>query len=191
MSEFDDYRDLFAQSGNFDIPPNLKLGLSLDAGKSTTVHFDIERTWYSEIDSVGNPLSNLFACPTAGVGGVDVESCLGGKRGAGFGWDDMTTYKIGGEHKLQANPEWTVRAGCSRAKQPIGKGELLFNITAPGVVEQHVTLGVSRQLENGREFNLSLLYAPENKEKGTNPFDPTQTIELGMHQFELEFGYSW
>ncbi len=191
MSEFDDYSDLFAEAGNFDIPPNLKVGISLAASQSTSVHFDIERTWYGEIDSVGNSINNLFSCPTAEAGGTDLESCLGGKRGAGFGWGDMTSYKLGAEHKLQGYPEWTLRAGYSWADQPIGKGELAFNIIAPGVIEQHFTVGFSRQLKDDREFNLSFMYAPENTVKASSPFDPTQTIELGMHQFELEFGYSW
>jgi hypothetical protein len=46
-------------------------------------------------------------------------------------------------------------------------------------------------MQNGKEFSMMLMYAPEAQEKGRNTFDPTQTIELRMHQFELEFGLSW
>jgi hypothetical protein len=35
------------------------------------------------------------------------------------------------------------------------------------------------------------MYAPEEQVQGRNTFDPTQTIELRMQQFELEFGLSW
>jgi long-chain fatty acid transport protein len=35
------------------------------------------------------------------------------------------------------------------------------------------------------------MYAPEQTLKGPNNFDPTQTIEESMHQFELEVSYSW
>ena len=35
------------------------------------------------------------------------------------------------------------------------------------------------------------MVAPEGKVSGRNTFDPTQRLELKMHQFELEFGFSW
>jgi hypothetical protein len=35
------------------------------------------------------------------------------------------------------------------------------------------------------------MYAPEQTLKGNNNFDPTQTVEFSMHQFELEVSYSW
>jgi long-chain fatty acid transport protein len=35
------------------------------------------------------------------------------------------------------------------------------------------------------------MYAPENTVRGANAFDPTQTIELTMEQFEIEFSWSW
>ena len=46
-------------------------------------------------------------------------------------------------------------------------------------------------MDNGREYSFAFMYAPSNKVSGASPFDPTQSIELEMHQFELEFGYSW
>ena len=34
-------------------------------------------------------------------------------------------------------------------------------------------------------------HAPSKTITGRNTFDPTQTIELKMHQFDFEFGYAW
>ena len=53
-----------------------------------------------------------------------------------------------------------------------------------------MTFGGSRALKSGREFSFGLMYAPKENAKGVNPFDPTQTIEFEMHQFELEFAIS-
>lgn len=187
MQEFDDYSDLFAESGGFDIPASWRLSASYQSSPAISLHFDYENTLYSDTDSVGNSISNIFACPTAGAGGTDVTSCLGGNNGAGFGWDDVDTYKIG----LQwvANNKMTYRFGYSFANQPIDKGETLFNILAPAVVEQHLTFGFTRALSNDHEFNMAFMYAPSNSVKGINPFDPTQTIEIEMYQFEIEVGY--
>jgi long-chain fatty acid transport protein len=85
----------------------------------------------------------------------------------------------------------TYRAGFSKGDQPIQPSEVLFNILAPGVMEQHISFGMGKKLSNDREWGFSFLYAPEKSVKGGSMFDPTQTIELKMHQFELEFYYTW
>jgi len=191
MSEFDDYSDLFAQGGGFDVPESIRGGISFWLNDTTAFHYDIEHTSFSSVDSVGNPLSNLFGCPTAGAGGTNLAGCLGGGQGAGFGWDDMTTHKIGYQWKSSRFEDWTFRVGYSHGKQPIEPSEVLFNMMAPGVIEQHFTAGFTHVLNSGKEYSMSIMYAPEETVNGTNPFDPTQQIELKMHQFEIEFGYSW
>jgi long-chain fatty acid transport protein len=35
------------------------------------------------------------------------------------------------------------------------------------------------------------MYAPKKRLRGPNAFDPTQTIELRMDQFEIEVSWSW
>ena len=184
MSEFKDYADLFAGAGAFDIPASAKLGLSFGRGSGVRVNLDVEHTQYSDIDSVGNPMANIAACPTAGLGGTDLESCLGGKNGAGFGWDDMTTYKLGIEWLVDESTTW--RFGYSYGKQPIQESDVLFNVLAPGVMEQHVTFGLTKA-----NWNFSLMFAPSNSVEGQNMFDPTQLIELKMSQFEFEASYAF
>jgi len=191
MSEFDDYSDLFAQQGGFDVPESIRGGVSMRLANGNSVHYDIEHTSFSSVSSVGNPLSNLFSCPTAGAGGTNLSGCLGGGNGAGFGWDDMTTHKLGYQWKLANLSDWTFRVGYSHGQQPIESSQVLFNMLAPGVIKQHFTTGFTHVLDSGREYSMSLMYAPEEKVTGTNPFDPTQQIEIRMHQFEVEFGYSW
>ena len=191
MSEFDDYSDLFAAGGNFDIPQNIRFGVSWDYSDRVTLHYDTDHTNYRDIDSVGNPIANIFGCPTAGMGGTDLSYCLGGDRGAGFGWNDMTVHKFGLSWQPASLPAWTLRAGVSHGQQPIEQTEVLFNILAPGVIERHFTVGATRRLADGKAWSVMLMVAPEGKVSGHNTFDPTQRLELKMHQFELEFGFSW
>jgi long-chain fatty acid transport protein len=35
------------------------------------------------------------------------------------------------------------------------------------------------------------MYAFDNSQKGPNNFDPTQTVEFSMDQWELEVSYAW
>lgn len=189
MGEFDDYADLFAEDGGFDIPSSIKAGISFVATDALRVNFDVEHVAYSDIDSVGNPLSNFFTgCFIANPAVFPAtDSCLGGPTGAGFGWDDMTTYKLGFEWQRDDNNTW--RFGYSFGEQPIQSADVVFNILAPGVMEQHITFGWSSKRPSGGLLTMSLMYAPEKTVSGANTFDPTQTIDLKMSQFEFEVAY--
>ena len=189
MSEFKDYSDLFAEKGGFDIPASTKIGVSFAGTNNVRVNLDVEHTEYSDVASVGNPMANIAGCPTAGLGGTDLESCLGGKNGAGFGWDDMTTYKVGVEWARSDTTAY--RFGYSYGGQPIQSADVLFNVLAPGVMEQHFTFGMTKMRSGGGAWNVSLMYAPSTSVTGTNMFDPTQTIKLEMSQFEFEVSYLW
>lgn len=188
MGEFDSYADLFAAKGSFDIPANAKVGITFRPRETFAISFDVEQIWYSNIESVGNPFANIFSCPTIG-GGTDFSGCLGGSRGAGFGWDDMTIYKVGVE--WSTSEDWTWRAGYSNGSQPIPSSEVMFNILAPAVIEDHVAFGFSKNNKKGGQWNFSFMYAFEGKQSGLNPFDPTQSINIKMYQWEAELSYSW
>ncbi len=196
MGEFDDYADLFAQDGGFDIPSSIKAGISFLASDMLRINFDIEHIAYTDVDSVSNPLANIFSgCPTANPMAPDSSGCLGGSNGGGFGWEDMTAYKLGFEwQRDEAN---TLRFGYSYGEQPIQSADVIFNVLAPGVMEDHITFGWTHTLANGKPLTFSLMYAPEVKVTGPNVFDftplapttPPQSIELKMTQFEFEVGY--
>ncbi len=188
MDEFDDYSDLFAESGGFDIPSSIKGGISFLASDALRVNVDIEHTTYSEIKSIANPMQNLFSCPIVPFG-TELENCLGGVAGGGFGWEDMTTYKLGFEWQRDEANTW--RFGYSYGEQPIQSADVLFNILAPGVMEQHITFGLTHKAANGGLWDFSFMFAPEKSVSGPSAFDPTQTITLEMSQLEFEVAYTF
>ena len=189
MSEFDDYADLFAEQGGFDIPANAKIGLTFQTSETLSLSIDAEHIWYSSVGSVGNSFGNIFTCPTVNPMSTITSGCLGGSNGAGFGWDDMTIYKLGVE--WNRGSDWTWRAGYSNGSQPISSSEVLFNILAPAVIEDHIAVGFTKENSKGGQLNFSFTYALEGSVRGPNPFDPTQTLEIEMDQFEAELSYSW
>ena len=101
----------------------------------------------------------------------------------------MTTYKIGFE--WQRDDDIILRFGYSYGEQPVQAADVLFNILAPGVMEQHITFGLTKKAANGGEWNFSFMAAPENSVKGPSAFDPTQQIEVTMNQLEFEVAYSF
>ncbi|MGZ5433921.1 MAG: OmpP1/FadL family transporter [Thermoanaerobaculia bacterium] len=174
MSSFDEYKGLFAEGGGFDIPSALTAGVAVRATDTVTLVADYQRIQYSDVRSIGNPLlPNLMQQP------------LGMDGGAGFGWEDISVYKIGVD--WQATSEWGFRAGYSKADQPIPDSEVLFNILAPGVVEQHYTFGVSRG-----NLNFGFMFAPSQSVIGANPLEMPgqQRIELEMSQWQMDFSYT-
>ena len=121
---------------------------------------------------------------------MDAVGCLGGAAGAGFGWEDMTIFKIG--YQVDLNEKHTIRIGYSHADQPIPESETLFNILAPAVIEDHFTAGWTMRVGDNQEFNLAAMYAPSNSVKGANPFDGGSTqIEIEMSQLDLQAGWAW
>ncbi len=187
MSEFNDYADLFAENGGFDMPSTWTIGMAVRPSDALTLMIDVQEIKYSDAKSVSNGIENLFNCPS--LGGSDLEGCLGGQRGAGFGWDDMRVYKFGAAWDY--TDTWTWRAGFSMTNQPIPKSEMTFNILAPGVMEEHFTVGFTQKLDSGNEVNFSFMYAPEVTVRGPQNFDPSQQVTLQMQQVELELSYSW
>ncbi len=178
MSELDKYKGLFAEQGDFDIPSNWTVGLAVKATPELVFVFDVQRINYSEVKSINNPLlPNL------------ITSQLGNDGGAGFGWKDMTIYKVGVQWK--SSKEWTWRAGYSKGNQPIRESEVLFNILAPGVIEQHVTAGFTKATADNQDLNFALTRALSHSVTGPNPLDPTENIELKMDQWQIAASYAW
>lgn len=187
MDEFDDYSDLFPEDGDFDVPPTLWAGIAIELTKKLTFVADYQKIWYEDVEAISNDVQNLYSCPTAMLGGTDFDSCLGGNDGGGFGWDDIDIIKLG--LQWQTHPDVTVRFGYSHSDNPIDDDQVLFNILAPGVIEDHITIGATIDTKNMGEINFEAMHALHNSVKGANAFDPTQEIRIGMHQFEL--GLSW
>ena len=179
MGEFDDYAGLFAEAGDFDIPSSWTAGIALGfSGMGFAV--DVQQVRYSDVAAVGNPLlPNLQ------------QSQLGMDSGAGFGWDDMTVVKAGGWYRTNAG--WMIRAGYSHGDQPIPESEVLFNILAPGVIERHLTLGLSRPVGLDKELSVVVTRALPNTVRGPNPLEMAgrQAIELEMDQWEVSVGLAF
>jgi long-chain fatty acid transport protein len=141
MTEFDKYKGLFAEQGDFDMPENYNVGIAFQATPNLTVLADYRRINYNDIPSVGNPSAGLLQCA-----GGNTAFCLGGSSGAGFGWQNVNVYKIGFEY--QYSRELTLRAGYSHNDNPIRAQDVTINILAPGVIEDHVALGFTYKTKN-------------------------------------------
>ncbi len=168
------------------MPAAATVGVAWKNTPGSVLAFDVQHIWYSAVHSIGNPFANLLN----GIANKKPNDLLGGSDGAGFGWRDMTVYKLG--YQWQAGREWTLRTGVSYGRQPIPSSEVMFNILAPGVQEWHFTAGVTKKIGRKSEFSLAAMFSPSKRVTGPNPFDAPgqQTVSLKMQQFELEASYA-
>lgn len=220
MTKFDKYEGLFAEQGDFDIPENYSLGFSFKVTPKLSIAADVQWILYSDIASVGNrhattslndlctrpvsaPQSSCStpdrAAPPAGLGPEPASHALGENDGWGFGWDDATAYKIGLEYEY--SDQWTFRAGFNYGESVIPDDQLLFNMIAPAVVEQHYTLGFSYRPSKKTEISASYMYAPKNsqtcevndgcKTMLTQREGNFAAVEMGIQSLGASFAYKF
>lgn len=152
MGSFDSYKGLFAEQGGFDIPSHYGLGIAWEPDNKWLVAFDYERINYSDAKSVSNPSTN--------------QAPLGADNGPGFGWQDINVYRLGVQYRI--DPTWAVRAGYNRSDNPILSRDVTLNILAPGVVQDHVTLGFSYTINPTSEISMAYGHAFENEVTGSS-----------------------
>lgn len=177
MNEFDRYRGLFAEQGDFDIPQMFNAGIAWSGIQDHWFLLDIQHIRYSEIDSVGNPVMPI------------TPGSLGTDDGPGFGWDDMTIVKLGWQWQHTQSHAW--RAGVSYGESPISSEDVLFNILAPGIQEWHITGGLTHNFSDNLEVSGMVFYSPAKEVSGPNPLAANQTIDIEMYQVGASASIGW
>jgi long-chain fatty acid transport protein len=180
MTEFDDYKGLLAEEGDFDIPPIIDLGFAYRFTPGWILVFHYQRIQFEEVASVSNAADLVFSPGT---------TPLGTSNGLGFGWEDVDVYKIGLQWEYRS--DLSFRAGFGYASETFEGDQALFNVLAPAVIRKHFTFGIGKTLASGNEVNLAIMYAPEEKVHGTNPNTGPQTGYVEMSQWDLELGWTF
>jgi long-chain fatty acid transport protein len=179
-SDFDKYGGLFAQGGGFDIPANFGGGVAWKATRQLTLAADVQRIQYSGVDSVGNPLAKLFA-----------GNFFGSASGPGFGWKDVTVGKIGVAYDID---DWTLRGGYSYATQPIPGSQTFLNILAPGVVQNHLSIGATWRNGKSGELSLAYTHAFRKTVSGSDSIPPNLgggEADIHLSEDILGVAYGW
>jgi len=182
MGNFERYKGLLADGGNFDVPENYVVGVALKPASSLTLVADVQQINYSDVPSLGNPANCFLA----------VNCLLGTPTGPGSGWRDVTAVKLG--LAFDATPSLTLRAGLAHSTQPIPPDQTLLNVFAPAVTTKHFTLGATWRLAQGPELTLSFVKAMENTVQGSNSIPAGVgggEADLRMKQQAIGFALGW
>lgn len=182
MSEFEEYKGLFAEEGDFDIPSTLQVGVSYQATPALTLVADYQRINYGDIRSLANSNGEPLG----------PSNYLGQDSGIGGGWVDAKVMKLGLEWRY--SDRLTLRAGYSHSNDLIPASQTLINIVAPVVNDEHFSLGATYEVDKKSRWNFSLTHAPKRTISGYNPNTGGETGQQGslyMEQTEFEISYTW
>lgn len=196
MTKWDKYRGLFAEQGDFDIPENYGLGIAVKATDKLTAAFDVMKIKYSGVASVSNPGPGVYngtgydeATIAMEIFGASKDVFeLGNDAGMGFGWKDMTVYKLGLIYDV--NEDLTLRAGYNYGESPVRNDQLVFSALAPGIVEHHYSVGFTKQMKGELDWEISgvYMYVAENTQEGCSQA-VVGCVSYSMYQHILGVGF--
>lgn len=189
MSKFEKYKHLFAEDGDFDMPESLNLGISGKPSPALTLAADYQRINYGSVRSIANSSRMAGDGPAGTAGGV--ANSLGCVSCRGFGWGSVDVIKLGVEY--QYNQDLTLRAGWNHTGNPIQERDVTFNMLAPGVVKDHLTLGFTYNVSKDSELTMAYMHAFKNSVSGPSLFNMwvggTATDKIEMYQDSLGIAY--
>lgn len=182
MDEFDRYAGLFAEGGDFDIPPVATLGVAwkLPTDPRLTLTAEYQRIFYGSVPALANSSTTL------------APGSLGTATGPGFGWEDMDVLRLG--FLFKKDDRLTLRGGISHATGFTQPQEALMNILAPATPQWHVSVGATYRLNEKWSITGSYTHAFSNSLTGTNPAvmgSQPVTIHMNQHEFAIGAVYSW
>lgn len=183
MTKMKKYSGLLADNGDFDIPSNFGLGLAVNPTDSFSIAFDVSRINYNEIDSLSNP------APTAAefTGGFATNRLLGNKEGVGFGWNNITVFKLGMRYIL--DDKVTLRLGANYGQEQTPKNAAILNVITPAVSSKHLTAGFSYKPNKTSEWSFAIMQAFRNElsAKGTAFLGADAETGISLTAFELSY----
>lgn len=178
MSKFHRYAGLFADQGRFDIPANGVVGLAFKPTRRQVVAFDFQRIYYGAVNSIGDTNANL------GPGS------LGTSGGPGFGWQDISVYKLG--YQIKTSRIWTWRVGYAYNTQPIPPSQVLLNVLAPGTVQRDVSAGFTARVAHNQTVSVAGMYGLNQTVYGNAPAAfGGAPIKINLHEYQLEGNWGW
>ncbi len=176
MNEFANYRGVYSQPADLDIPARARLGLAFQASERSWLNVSVERVLYSEVGAFASQnLPGRFL------------SLLGDSTSPTFSWDDLTVYSVGWAWADNKGTSWHI--DFSSRSQPLPSSRILSQAINSDLAQNAMTIGYSRQMSMTSRFNINAAYAPSEYAFGGNVLGVT-TDRLDQ-DFELEANWTW
>ena len=146
MDSFNNYRGVYSDAGDFDIPSNASVGVSYALTPTFGVDVGVQRVMYSEITPFTSP-----ALPTRFL------ALLGDGASPNFAWRDLTVYSLG--WTMHDEDLGNVELRYTTRQQPIPTSVLLEHALAADTANDMVSLGWSRAAGDNSQISFAASYA--------------------------------
>jgi hypothetical protein len=174
MDPFSNYRGVFSDTGDFDIPANASVGVSYSLTPAFGVDVGVQRVMYSAI----TPFTSA-ALPTRFL------ALLGDGASPNFAWRDLTVYSLG--WTMHDNDIGNFEVRYTTRQQPLPTSVLLEHALAPDTANDMVSLGWSRPVGENSHMSFAASYA-------SSPYllmAPTYNAHENSTASQLEFEAFW
>lgn len=146
MGTFSDYRGVFADKGDFDIPASAMATLSYALTPDFSLDAGVQRVQYSAIRPFTS--SNL---PTRFL------ALLGDSASPVFAWRDLNVYSIG--WSMRDDDVGSLQMRYTTRQQPVPTSRLLERALAPATANDMLSLAWSRPFGRATSLGFSASYA--------------------------------
>ncbi len=155
MEEFANYRGVYSNPADFDIPARASLGVAYHASEQSSLNLSVERVMYSEVSTFqSRNLPDRFL------------SMLGDSTSPDFTLDDLTVFTLGYTWSNGKDTQW--RAEVSSRSTPSPNSAALERALAEELADHAMLVGFSRRTGEFSRFNLNAAYAPSDYLFGGN-----------------------
>ena len=176
MNEFANYRGVYSQPADLDIPARARIGLAFQASERSWLNVSVERVLYSDVNAFASQnLPGRFL------------SLLGDSTSPSFSWDDLTVYSIGWVWADRKGSSWHI--DFSSRTQPLPSSQILSQAINSDLAQNAMTIGYSRRTSMTSRFNINAAYAPTEYAFGGNILGVT-TDQIDQN-FEFEAHWTW
>lgn len=145
MQDFNKYRGLVANEGDFDIPQRFTMGISYRFLPCMAVAFDYEHICWREVPFFRN---SVFP----NLNNEKDKYRFGAGRGAGFNYRNQSIYRFGAEYMM--NRCLTLRLGFRYNDNPINRDANYLNLLTLDCMEHLVTFGATYRLNRCHELSF-------------------------------------
>ncbi len=176
MEEFANYRGVYSQPADLDIPARASVGLAIQASNRSWLNLSVERVMYSDVNAFpSRTLPDRFL------------SLLGDSTSPVFFWDDLTVYSVGWAWSNGDDTQWQL--DFSSRSQPNPSSLTLSRALEGDLANNSMILGYSKKFSQSSRFDVNAAYAPSEYAFGGNVLG---IISDNLDQnFEIEAFWTW
>jgi hypothetical protein len=176
MEEFANYRGVYSQPADLDIPARASVGLALQASNRSWLNFSVERVLYSDVSAFPSRLlPDRFL------------SLLGDSTSPAFSWDDLTVYSVGWSWSNGEDTE--LYLDFSSRSQPNPSSRALSTALGSDLADNAMVLGYRKRTGDTSRFNFNAAYAPAEYVFGGSVLGiTTENLDQNL---EVEAFWTW